>query len=103
MLMKKMKNNMEKKGSVNLDINEYDRLMALERELETTKKYYSDLNQILTKSLVELAKQFIGDLKNQEIINSAMTKAGYSWVHTTSYGEEVKLGDGEKIIKLILK
>ena len=88
-----------KKGIVKIDINEYDRLMEVERNLELT------INKI-QESNIDIIKSVIGIIElNQHLtveIERGVTNAGYSWEHSTNHGNIV-LGKGPKVIKLVLK
>lgn len=88
---------MEKKlGTATIDINEYDRLMKLERDLELTINTIQETNLSLVKSVIgilELNQQHMRD------IELGVTNAGFSWEYNSPHGKVI-LGRGPKIIKL---
>lgn len=88
-----------KTGTAKIDINEYDRLMTVERNLELTINEIKKTNFDVIKSVIgilELNQQNYGD------IELGITNAGYSWEYYSVHGT-MKLGRGAKIIKLVDK
>jgi hypothetical protein len=67
-----------KTGTATIDINEYDRLMKVERDLDLT---------------VNTIKEHLRD------IELGITNAGYAWEYNSPHGQ-IRLGKGSKLIKL---
>jgi hypothetical protein len=85
-----------KTGTATIDINEYDRLMKVERDLDLTVNTIKETNLALMRSVImilELNQQHLRD------IELGITNAGYAWEYNSPHGQ-IRLGKGSKLIKL---
>ena len=90
-----------KTGAATIDINEYDRLMKVERDLELTINEIKEVNINLVKSVVGILEM---NQQNMRDIELGITNAGYSWEYNPGNGYgRVILGKGSKIIRLVVK
>jgi hypothetical protein len=100
-------------GTVNIDVNYYDRLKSIEAtHKEDKKKFEADAEKAkqdydtAKTEMFNICGNFARNLSQSGIeeitIHHAMTKTGYTLI-LNSRGMDTKIGSGSKIINLTMK